>query len=68
MEKLYHCHCVSWQENMPKIDGVFGLAHAHRVHYDGAEFEYCPWCGKLLESDTHELSEDEYLAIYDMPR
>lgn len=50
------CSCDSWLVNIDKINNLFMVAWVHGIRYEGAKFEYCPWCGKQLEvrKDTDE--------------
>jgi hypothetical protein len=39
--------CEPWRVTLPKINGpiVLQSVRAGRDLYDGAPFEFCPWCG-----------------------
>ncbi len=57
---MKRCTCNAWVANIPKIDGICGLAANHRMPYDGELFNFCPWCGKELEK-SENAAEHIYL-------
>jgi hypothetical protein len=50
------CTCDAWKENIKHLNAMAFMAWNHRMEYQGARFEYCPWCGKLLIPES-ELNE-----------
>ena len=57
---MYKCSCKEWKVNMKKIDDIFIMAHHRGIKYDGAVFEYCPWCGKELVLEYMKLYPRDY--------
>lgn len=45
------CNCKDWKKSEPQIRGAQTLATllTAGLHYTGATFRYCPWCGKTLK-------------------
>jgi hypothetical protein len=57
-DKSYFCPCDKWRENIDKINAPFLLPMTAIGVYDGALFEYCPWCGEKLikwEEGNHSI-------------
>lgn len=46
------CDCELWKNNIKKInDPMMFYYQRFNIEYDGVIFKYCPWCGKLLQSE-----------------
>ena len=48
---LRDCDCHGWQIGADQLraQGIFCHIQTAGPEYTGPEFDYCPWCGKLLE-------------------
>ena len=44
-----NCTCDKWKDNINKLNSGFILQYIQDGSgYDGEQFLYCPWCGKVL--------------------
>ena len=47
------CCCSDWRENIDRVNGPIVLAQVRSGHaWTGKPFNYCPWCGNLLQTIT----------------
>lgn len=50
----YHCTCEDWlkyKDSINEINHAMQVASVYYVELKMRLWEYCPWCGKVLEDD-----------------
>lgn len=48
------CDCAAWRANIDKVSGPIQLQSIRsgfQYQYDGAPFQYCPWCSSKLRDE-----------------
>jgi hypothetical protein len=51
------CNCEGWKKGMSQIVGAQQLAAIHGENYTGAQFSFCPWCGRNLTPRAADSGE-----------
>ena len=49
---MKYCNCPDWKIGIKQIDSAIQFQYIHGIEYKGPIFNFCPWCGVILEGES----------------